>query len=213
MMRQTPGLRDCIWRATCSFQTMKLTRFLALAAFALPVLAHAHPGHDGHELTWDFAGGASHPLLGLDHLIAMVAVGLWAAQLGGRSRWLLPVAFVGFMVLGALAGHAGQTFPGVEQAIAASILVLGLLIAATVRLPLAAGMAVVGGFALFHGVAHGAEMPATAGGLAYGLGFAVTTALLHAIGLGVGSAIKERQQAVRIAGGAVALAGALAFAL
>jgi hypothetical protein len=96
---------------------MKLTRFLALAAFALaafalPVLAHAHPGHDGHELTWDFTSGASHPLLGWDHLIAMVAVGLWAAQLGGRSRWLLPVAFVGVMALGAAAGHAGQTVPG-----------------------------------------------------------------------------------------------------
>jgi len=177
------------------------------------LLAHAHPGHDGHELTWDFATGASHPLLGLDHLLAMVAVGLWASQLGGRSRWLLPAAFVGFMALGAVAGHAGRSFPGLEQAIAASILVLGLLIAAAVRLPVSAGMAVVGAFALFHGMAHGAEMPASAGGLAYGLGFAATTALLHAVGLGLGLALKDRAQAVRLAGSVVALAGALAFAL
>jgi urease accessory protein len=192
---------------------MKLTRFLALAAFALPVLAHAHPGHGGHELTWDFAGGAAHPLSGWDHLLAMVAVGLWAARLGGRSRWLVPVAFVSVMALGAILARAGFALPGVEQGIAASILVLGLLIAAAVRLPAPAGMAIAGLFALFHGVAHGSEMPATTGGLAYGAGFVVVTILLHGAGLGLGVALKDHVQTVRFAGGVVAVAGAVAFVL
>ena len=192
---------------------MKLTRFLALAAFALPVLAQAHPGHDGHELTWDFATGATHPLSGWDHLLAMVAVGLWAAQLGGRSRWLVPAAFVGVMTLGALIGHNGVALAGVQQGIAASILILGLFIAAAVRLPAPASMAIVGLFALFHGVAHGAEMPATAGGLSYGAGFVAATILLHATGLGLGVLLQKQQHAARFAGAAVAIAGAAAFVL
>lgn len=192
---------------------MKPTRFLALAIFALPVLAQAHPGHDGHDLTWDFTSGAAHPLSGWDHLLAMIAVGLWAAQLGGRSRWLVPAAFVSVMALGAVLGHAGLALPGVEQGIAASILILGLLIAAAVRLPAPAGMALVGIFALFHGVAHGAEMPATAGGLSYGAGFIVATAGLHAVGLGLGFALQKQRTVARLAGGAVALAGAAAFVL
>ena len=131
-------------------------RFLTLAA-ALAVVpwASAHPGHDGdHDFNWDFSGGLVHPLSGLDHLLAMIAVGLWAAQLGGRARWLVPAAFVGVMALGAALGHAGMNFSGMEQAIAASVLVLGLLVARSVRLPVAAGMALVGVFALFHGLAR-----------------------------------------------------------
>ncbi|HEY4246368.1 MAG TPA: HupE/UreJ family protein [Lacunisphaera sp.] len=192
---------------------MKLTRLLALTAFALPVLAHAHPGHEGHELTWDFTSGAIHPLSGWDHLLAMTAVGLWAAQLGGRNRWFVPAAFVGVMTLGALLGHAGLAIAGVEQGIAASILVLGLLIACAVKLPTGASMAIVGVFALFHGVAHGAEMPATASGLSYGIGFIVSTTFLHIAGLGLGMALKNQEKVARFAGGAVAVAGALAFAL
>jgi urease accessory protein len=192
---------------------MKLTRFIALAAFALPVLAQAHPGHDGHDITWDFTSGAAHPLSGWDHLLAMIAVGLWAAQLGGRSRWLVPTAFVSVMTIGAVLGHTGFALAGVEQGIAASILILGLLIAAAVRLPATASMAIVGLFALFHGVAHGAEMPATAGGFSYGAGFVAATALLHAIGLGLGMALKNHAKVARFAGGAVALAGAAAFVL
>jgi len=132
---------------------------LAIAFLALPVLASAHPGHDGHELTWDFSGGFAHPLSGWDHLLVMIAVGLWAAQLGGHARWLVPAAFAGVMALGAALGEEGVTFPGIEQGIAASVLVLGLLIAAAVRLPVTAGAALVGVFAIFHGLAHGAEMP------------------------------------------------------
>jgi urease accessory protein len=205
------GIAD--WRANCSSSRMKPTRFLALAAFALPVLAHAHPGHDGHELTWDFTSGAAHPFTGWDHLLAMVAIGFWAAQLGGRSRWLVPAAFLGVMAVGAVAAQAGLALPGLEAGIAASLLVLGLFIAAAVRLPAAAGMAVAGGFALFHGLAHGAEIPATAGGLGYGAGFIAATALLHAAGLGLGGAFQSRPYVARFAGGAVALAGAAALVL
>jgi urease accessory protein len=190
---------------------MKPIRFLALAAFVLPVLAHAHPGHEGHELTWDFSTGVAHPLSGWDHLLAMIAVGLWAAQLGGRSRWLVPSAFVGVMALGAFLGHSGFTIPGTEQSVAASILVLGLLIATASRLPAAASMGIVGAFALFHGVAHGAEMPATASGVGYGAGFVAATILLHSAGLALGHALKGQPKAARYAGAAVALAGAVAF--
>ncbi len=191
---------------------MKLTRILALAAFALPALAFAHPGHDGHEMTWDFATGASHPFSGWDHLLAMIAVGMWAAQLGGRNRWLVPAAFVSVMALGAILGRAGLALPGIEQGIAASLFVFGLLIAATIRVPVVAGMAIVGIFALFHGLAHGAEMPATAGGLSYGAGFIAATVVLHVVGLGLGAALKDHSKAIRLAGGAVALVGALALA-
>jgi urease accessory protein len=198
---------------TAHLTDMKLSRFFALAAFVLPVLAHAHPGHEGHDLTWDFTSGAVHPLSGWDHLLAMIAVGLWAAQLGGRNRWFVPTAFVSIMVLGAALGHAGLNLSGLEQGIAASILVLGLLIAGSVKLPTFASLALVGVFALFHGVAHGAEMPSSSSGLSYGFGFVVATILLHLVGLGLGSALKNHQKAARFAGGAVAIAGALAFTL
>ena len=176
---------------------------------AIPAIASAHPGHDGgHGFGWDFSGGFAHPLSGWDHLLAMVAVGLWAAQLGGRARWLVPAAFVSVMTLGAVLGHGGFQIPGTEQGIAASVLVLGLLVATAARLPVSIGMAVVGVFALFHGIAHGAEMPATAAGLEYGLGFVLATALLHAAGLGLGL-LTARKSAVipQTAGAAIALAG------
>jgi urease accessory protein len=191
-------------------------RFLALAAvLALAPWAAAHPGHDGdHGLTWDFSGGLAHPFSGTDHLLAMLAVGLWAAQLGGRARWLVPSAFVGVMTLGAALGHAGLAFSGLEQGIAASVLVLGLLIARSVKLPVTAGMMLVGIFALFHGLAHGTEMPATAGGLSYGAGFVVATALLHVTGLALGTLAARRSEKIAAyAGWGLAAAGVALFAL
>jgi len=184
-----------------------LKGFVLLAA--LPAIASAHPGHDGdHGFGWDFSGGFTHPLGGWDHLLAMIAVGLWAAQLGGRARWLVPAAFVSVMTLGAVLGHGGMSIAGTEQGIAASVLVLGLLVATAVRLPLAAGMALTGVFALFHGLAHGAEMPATAAGLEYGLGFVLATALLHTAGLGLGLLAARKSTVIpQTAGAAIALVG------
>lgn len=144
----------------------------------------------------------------------MLAVGLWAGQLGGRARWQVPAAFVGVMILGGLVGMTGVAVPAVEVGIVASVLVLGALIAAAVRLPVIASMALVGAFAFFHGVAHGAEMPADATGLSYATGFTIATALLHLAGLGLGIIAAQVRQPrfVRFAGGAIA-ACALVLAL
>ena len=179
-----------------------LAAFLSLAGFA-----QAHPGHDGGG----FVNGFAHPLHGPDHLLAMLAVGLWAAQLGGRAKWAVPASFVGVMALGGALGMAGVGLPVAEQGIAASVLILGLLIAAAVRLPLAAGLAVVGIFALCHGYAHGAETPETATDAVYALGFAGATALLHACGFGLGVLMQKWAKAewLRACGVAISTAGVL----
>jgi urease accessory protein len=176
---------------------------LASAGLAFAGAAQAHPGHaDGA-----FAGLA-HPFMGLDHLLAMVAVGIWAAQQGGRAKWLVPSCFVTVMALGGALGMAGMSLPMMESGIATSVLLLGLLIAFSVRLPAAAGAALVGLFAVFHGYAHGAEMPALASPWQYGVGFVIATALLHVLGLGVGAGMKNHGWSVRLAGAAVAACGA-----
>lgn len=184
------------------------TRYAAclLAMLLSPVLAHAHVGVGQ---TSGFAYGLGHPLAGLDHFLAMLAVGLWAAQRGGRATWAVPLSFVTVMAIACLAGNAGVALPFVEQGIAASVLVLGLLIVAAIRLPVAASALLVGLFAVFHGHAHGAEMPATASGMTYGTGFVLATALLHGLGLGIGTLIQRliHQGATRYAGGAVAAIG------
>lgn len=193
----------------------RLLRAVFAVLLVLPSLAFAHPGHDGpHDFEWDFSNGFAHPLTGLDHLLAMVAIGLWAGQLGGRARWLIPGAFVGIMTLGAVLARAGAVIPGVEQMIAASVVVLGLLIATAARLPLAAGMGVAALFALFHGFAHGAEMPATAATLSFGAGFVLATVLLHAAGLGFGWLAARRLPArtANFAGWTVAVCGAVLIA-
>ncbi|MCU0793934.1 MAG: HupE/UreJ family protein [Opitutaceae bacterium] len=159
----------------------------ALVAIA-PSIALAHPGHEGDHggLSWDFVGGFLHPLGGWDHLLAMVAIGLWAAKLGGKARWAVPMSFVVALIAGAVVGASGFVLGGLEQAIAASVVVLGLLIVSAARLPLAAGMAIAATFAVFHGIAHGSEMPATSSGFGFGVGFALATALLHGAGYGIG---------------------------
>lgn len=180
---------------------MKPLRLAAVAAvILLPTLAEAHPGLHADGLV----AGALHPLTGLDHLLAMVAVGLWAASLGGAARWLAPAAFVSLMAVGAALGVGGIVLPGIEPLIAASVVGLGLAVAARLRVSAAAAAALVGVFALAHGQAHGAEMPAMASPLAYGLGFAAATAALHAVGLGGG---QLRPAVTRIAGAGIALAG------
>jgi urease accessory protein len=173
----------------------------------VPVLAEAHPGHGGTG----FAHGFIHPLSGLDHLLAMFAVGLWAAQLGGRAFWAVPAAFLSVMTLGGVLGMAHVQIPFIEQGILLSVLALGVLIAAAVRLPLAVSMAIVGLFALCHGVAHGAEMPENAAGFSYGAGFVLTTALLHACGMATGFMTKSiaSKQWMRFAGAAIAMGGVM----
>ena len=173
---------------------------------AVPSLAHAHVGIGE---TSGFLHGVTHPLTGIDHLCAMIAVGIWAAQTGGRAIWSVPLAFVSVMLLGGALGMAEVHFPFAETGIALSVLILGVFIAAAVRLPLLASILIVGLFALCHGHAHGVEMPATASALGYAGGFALATALLHLAGIGLGVGIERIASAkfVRFAGGAIALFG------
>ncbi|MCD0417404.1 HupE/UreJ family protein [Rubrivivax sp. JA1024] len=185
----------------------RLIRAAALASLAVcvPGLAEAHTGV--HLLTSEgAAAGFAHPFLGLDHLLAMVAVGLWAASLGGRARWLVPGSFIALMTFGAIGGASGLALPAVEPMIALSVIALGVLVALAVRVPTGAAAAVVAVFGVFHGAAHGAEMPALASPLAYGLGFVAATALLHGAGLALGG-LRSRLPTFRLAGGAIALAG------
>lgn len=182
----------------------KMIRYsAALAGAALCGVANAHPGHGGGLMD-----GIAHPLLGADHLLAMLAVGAWAWQLGGRARWAVPLSFVSLMALAAAAGAAGLALPMVEGGIAASLLVLGLLIACAVRVNAAAGAAIVALFAVFHGVAHGVEMPAMASAWQYGLGFVLSTAALHGAGLMLGKGADQRAVLLRAAGAALGLGGA-----
>lgn len=179
---------------------------LSLATYLLPLLAHAHVGVGD---TVGFARGVGHPLGGVDHILAMVAVGLWAAQCGGRALWIIPTTFVLLMGLGGFVGTMGFAVPFVEQGIVLSVLVLGVLIAAVVRLPLSAGALIVGLFGVFHGHAHGTEMPANAMGLAYGAGFVLATAILHALGISAALLTRKFGQSslVRVTGGAIAMSG------
>ncbi len=179
---------------------------LLLATLMVPSLAHAHVGVSE---TSGFLHGMGHPLSGLDHICAMVAVGLWAAQMGGRSIWAVTLTFITVMALGGVLGMIGINIPFVEAGIVVSVLTLGVLIAASARLPLAASTIIVGLFAIFHGHAHGAEMPGTASGIAYGAGFLIATAFLHACGIGLGIAIQKlaSPKIVRFAGIAIVLCG------
>jgi urease accessory protein len=193
----------------------EMTRSLAAAFLALMTLV-ASPAlaHTGAGATSSFFAGLSHPLGGFDHVLAMVAVGLWAALRGGKAVWVWPSAFVGVMVVGGVLGYAGIGLPLVEPGILASIVILGLMVATAARVPVAAGAGLIGLFALFHGHAHGAEAPAAASALGYAAGFALATAGLHAAGIGAVIAGRGRlwQGAVRAAGAACAVAGAaLAF--
>ena len=188
-----------------------LRLLLALAAVTAPTAAFAHPGGPGAH---GFPEGFLHPLGGLDHVLAMVAVGVLAARIGGRALWLVPLSFVGMMAVGGGLGMAGVSVPAVEGGIALSVLVLGLVLALGLTPPATAAMALVGFFAVFHGCAHGAEMPETASGLAYGAGFVLATLLLHAAGLVLGLALGRSKPAVagraaQVAGGAMSVAGAV----
>lgn len=185
-----------------------LTSLLALGLIALPTAAFAHPGIGGHDLMHGFM----HPMGGLDHILAMVAVGVFAFVLGGRALVLVPLAFVGMMAVGFVLGMNGVTLPYAELAIALSSVVIGGVAALGRRMPVIAAMALVGGFATFHGWAHGGEMPADAGALTYALGFVAATASLHVAGIAASVGLarvvgKHGRLIARIAGGAFALGG------
>jgi urease accessory protein len=190
---------------------MKSRHCLAAALLSLPTLAFAHPGH---ELQSGFVAGFMHPLSGVDHLMAMLAVGLWAAQLGGRMRWAVPMSFVCLMLSGAVLGMSGFQFGLVEQGIATSVCVLGLLLAGAVRLPAMSCVLLTGAFAMFHGYAHGAESPAS-GVAIYMSGFALSTVVLHVAGLRISDRFQHNQQpqAMRWAGAAMAVGGLAMFAI
>jgi urease accessory protein len=178
----------------------------ATAVILSPLTAFAHTGvSPAHDLLH----GLAHPLTGLDHILAMFAVGLWAAQRGGRAIWFVPLTFVLVMTLGATLGMSHVSIPFVEPAIAISILILGVFVAAAVKLPLSISAAIVGLFAIAHGYAHGTEIPATASGLTYTLGFIAATILLNATGISVGLASQRlhSSQLVRYAGAAIVVCG------
>ncbi|MEI8717980.1 HupE/UreJ family protein [Mesorhizobium sp. ISC11] len=192
-----------------SAKRLCLSAILLLAA-ALPAYAHV-----GLGTTSSFTAGFMHPLSGLDHMTVMIAVGLWAALKGGKAVLAWPAAFVGVMLVGGALGMLHMPLPFVEPGILASVVTLGLLVALAIDLPVSAGVAIIGLFALFHGHAHGTEVPENAGGLEYMAGFAIATLLLHVTGIaaGLGLGIRFRGLA-RAAGAACAAIGiGLAFGI
>jgi urease accessory protein len=180
-----------------------LAAWLMLYALATaPAWAHAIGAANG-----GWSDGFAHPFTGIDHLLCMVAVGAWAAQIGGRAVWMLPASFTLVMALGAVLGLAGIALPGAEDGIAVSVAVLGVLLAVAARPRLAAGVAVVAGFGLVHGYAHGAEMPATAEPALYALGLVLASLLLQLAGLAFGLMAQSQLGRRLLPFGAAALAG------
>ena len=177
----------------------------------LTLCATSAQAHESHGLAGGFASGFMHPLLGWDHVAAMVAVGLWGAVLGSQAVWLLPVVFPLVMAFGGALGVLAVPLPSVEVGIALSALVLGVMVLFSVRPPLWFAAVLVGVFAIFHGYAHGAELPEAASPLAFSIGFVIATGLLHLCGIAI--SLLSRWQAgklvVRAGGGLIAIAGAL----
>ena len=189
-----------------------MTRRLSLAALLTLLMITSAAAHTGLGEPASGVHGFGHPFGGLDHVLAMIAVGLLAASLGGRALFLVPASFLAAMAVGGVVGIGAIDLPVVEIAIASSVIVLGAAVALQWRLPLATAMALVGLFALFHGHAHGAEMPGGSAGLGYAAGFLTATAILHVLGLGLGSGIGRlthsfARPVARIGGSAMALTG------
>lgn len=184
------------------------TKTIAISA-ALLVAAGPAVAHSGEGMIGGFQSGFLHPILGFDHLLAMLLVGIWGAQMGGNNVWTLPVVFPLVMAIGGFAGAAGIPVPGVEIVIALSVIGLGLAVAFAATPPEWLAMAAVGLFAVFHGHAHGAELPAAANGMAYGIGFVLATGFIHLAGIGFGllAAGPLKGRIARVAGGAMSAAG------
>ncbi len=185
-------------------KSASLARFAAIAALA-PGMAFAHSG----DIAGGFANGFTHPLFGADHVVAMVAVGLWGAFLGMPALWILPVVFPLVMAFGGILGIAGMPLPFVEIGIALSAIVLGVMVAVAAQPPLAVAGLLVGAFAIFHGHAHGTELPLAADPAAFAIGFVIATGLLHLSGIAFGLLARWSKGllAVRAAGASIAFAG------
>jgi urease accessory protein len=177
---------------------------LASGFASAPAFAHSEQG-----AAIDFWGGFSHPIFGLDHVIAMVAVGLWGAFLGPPAIWLLPIVFPLVMAIAGAAGVLGLPLHGVETGIALSAIMLGAMVAGAVKPPLWVAALLVGAFAIFHGYAHGAELPVGADAIAFSMGFVIATGLLHLCGIAFGGLSHWRagRIAVRLAGVIIAVIG------
>lgn len=187
------------------------TVLMAAGTLAVAVPVNPALAHEGAGIVGGFVSGFQHPLLGPDHVVAMVAVGLWGAVLGPPALWLLPIVFPLVMACGGALGVLGVPLPHVELGIAASAVVLGAMVALAVRPPLALAATVVGAFAVFHGYAHGVELPQAADPLAYSAGFVIATGLLHLTGIAIGLLFRWRQGEwlVRAGGAAIALSGVM----
>ncbi|MCB1864133.1 MAG: HupE/UreJ family protein [Chromatiales bacterium] len=188
-----------------SSYAFRIATVLALITLAPVALAHQQGAVDSGALV----SGFMHPFGGIDHLLAMLAVGMWGAQLGRPALWMLPVAFPMLMAAGGVLGIAGIPFPSVELGIALSVVVLGAVILLNARPPLAISLAIVSGFALFHGYAHGVELPSQADPLPYSFGFVLATGLIHLAGIAIGliTHLPRGLAMLRAGGAAIAATG------
>lgn len=187
----------------------RLLAVLPLAGLSAAIAAGPALAHTAAERVGGFESGLLHPITGLDHVVAMVAVGLWGGVLGAPAIWLLPVVFPLVMAVGGALGIAGLPLPGVEAGIALSGIVLGVMVLLAARPPLWIAAAMVGVFAIFHGYAHGAELPGSADPVLYSIGFVIATGMLHLVGVAIGQLVKWPAgfTAVRAAGAAIAVIG------
>jgi urease accessory protein len=188
---------------------LKNPLFLAALILMMPTTVFAH---EGASLPYgSFIGGLSHPVLGMDHFLAMVSVGILSAQIGGRAIWTVPATFVAVMAFGGMLGYVDVGLTAIEAGIAISVLALGIAIAADRKLPISLAMTAVGFFAIFHGYAHGAEMPTVANSVTYAAGFLTGTAALHLLGVLLGDIARRNvngNMVLRLSGGAIAATGA-----
>ncbi len=183
--------------------------YLPMIGMILLAFAGVSNAHEGAGIAGGFVSGLLHPVRGWDHVVAMIAVGLWGAFLGSRAIWILPVVFPLVMALGGALGVVGVPIPAVETGIALSAVVVGALVVFAARPPIWIAAVIVGAFAIFHGHAHGTELPNAANALAYSIGFVIATGLLHLAGIAFGLLTRwpTGKIAVRAGGGVIALAG------
>jgi urease accessory protein len=188
---------------------LRFKYLLLLAIFLFVSIPSSLFAHDGHSVANSFSYGLLHPFLGLDHLLAMVAIGLWAVQTGGKATWIIPISFLSMMILGGALGVMAISLPQVENIILVSVVVLGLLVTTASKAPLFVSAIIGGAFAIFHGHAHGSEMASGSSATLYSLGFALSTAFLLAIGVFTGSSLKKlnRTKSIQLAGATIALSG------